>query len=151
MKRPVIEFYDDKEVVVIDGVKYSYGFFHALGVGGVRVGELIKIEERTVDGNVVLSVVSEFDQMYSAPKPCQTFDEDAVAELVDQIEPEDYFRQEYPETSEEVFAGVDFSRCLDDRLAKDELGIRQNDGFIKVFKMNYEDETVEESHFLPPR
>jgi hypothetical protein len=45
---------DNREVVTIEGIKYSYHFFRELGLNGMKVGAITRIEERTEDGNIVL-------------------------------------------------------------------------------------------------
>ena len=45
-ERPVIAFDDAQKVLTINGVKYSYGLFSALGLGGVPEGHVLRIVKR---------------------------------------------------------------------------------------------------------
>lgn len=54
--RPTVEFYDDREVVVINGTKYTYYFFEQLGQVTPNVGQKFEVVEKK-DGNVTMKTL----------------------------------------------------------------------------------------------
>jgi hypothetical protein len=46
-------------ILTIEGVNYSYEFFHAMGKDGLKVGEKFIITERYDDGQPIISIAKE--------------------------------------------------------------------------------------------
>jgi len=59
--RPEIAFDDEREIITINGNRYSYALFESLGVRGLEAGAVIKILERR-DGAVVFKRLYDLEE-----------------------------------------------------------------------------------------
>ena len=54
-RRPSIEFDDEREIVRINGIRYSYSLFDEFGIA--PVGSVLRLEDRTPDGVLTVTIL----------------------------------------------------------------------------------------------
>ena len=58
-----IEFDDDRKIITIEGAKYSYAFFHELGIRGMPVGQIFRIVNRNEDGQITIERIGKQEEV----------------------------------------------------------------------------------------
>lgn len=96
------EDYPDEQIIKIEGIKYSYGFFKALSGKGLPEGEKFEIVKRKEDGTAIIKKLYEDEDPDQIPVTLY-FDK----KLIEKIKvPDDFFKTENILNSRIIFGHI---------------------------------------------